>query len=178
MLAKLPQLVNGSGKTSTRRCCDFFDGRVTSSPDEFISDMERERQGHYWTAEGFLIDDHFRAAAKPGPVYADRQLVVTRTKMPPGLRFAGEIDLSNSGAVGQSIRIGFGETPEPHIDLSRLSFCDVSGIRALIDAALELGGGRRLLLHGLPEQLQTVLRVTGWSSMASLGLCSCAGRAA
>ena len=60
-----------------------------------------------------------------------------------------------------------------HLDVSNLSFCDVSGIRALVDAANDLGDGRRLLLHGLPEQLQTVIRVTGWSDLPTLVLCAC-----
>jgi anti-anti-sigma factor len=138
--------------------------------------VERERDGHRWTGGGFFIDDLFHARRAGGPVYADRQLVVTRTAQPRGLRFAGEIDVSNADAVGQSLRVGFGDTGDAHLDLSRLSFCDISGIRALVEAALELGAGRCILLHGLPEQLQTVMRVTGWSELPSLRICSCGGR--
>jgi anti-anti-sigma factor len=108
-------------------------------------------------------------------VYADKHLVVTRTDNPAGLRFAGEIDLSNSDAVGESVRLALSDDGDPHLDLSRLSFCDISGIRALVDAALGLGDGRRLLLHGLPPQLQTVMRATGWSDLPTLRLCSCEG---
>ena len=127
----------------------------------------------YWTAEGFFIDDLFQAANGDGPLYADKHLVITRTDMPFGLRFAGEIDISNSDAVGQVLRAIFPDGDSPHLDLSRLSFCDVSGIRALVDAAADLGDGGRLMLHGLPAQLQTVLRVTGWSELPSLVLCRC-----
>lgn len=125
------------------------------------------------TSEGFLMDDLFNARGISGTVYADRHLVVTRTSDPCGLRFAGEIDVSNSAAVGQSIRMVLNDTSSPHLDLSRLSFCDVSGIRALVDAARELGGGGRLLLHGLPAQLETVMNVTGWSKHPTLALCWC-----
>jgi len=100
-------------------------------------------------------------------------LVVTRTSEPAGLRFAGEIDITNSDAVGQSLRLAFLDTENPHLDLSGLSFCDISGIRALVDIALELDHGRSLLLHGLPEQLEKVMRVTGWSELPSLALCMC-----
>lgn len=119
------------------------------------------------------MDDLFNATGISGTVYADRHLVVTRTTNPPGLRFAGEIDVSNSAAVGHSIRVAFFDGSSPHIDLSRLSFCDVSGIRALVDAARGLGDGGRLLLHGLPAQLETVMNVTGWSQLPTLALCEC-----
>lgn len=120
-----------------------------------------------------MIEDLFAAAVGEGPVYADKQLVVTRTESPAGLRFAGEIDVTNSSAVADSLKIAFPNHGDPHLDLSRLSFCDISGIRAVIDAAADLGEGRRVLLHGLPPQLETVMRVTGWSSLPSVALCGC-----
>ena len=125
--------------------------------------------------EGFFIEDLFAAAVGEGPVYADKHLVVTRTDKPSGLRFAGEIDMTNSDAVMRSVRLALSEKGDPHLDLSRLSFCDISGIRALVDAALDLKEGRRMLLHGLPAQLQTVMRVTGWSEHPTLVLCTCDG---
>lgn len=134
-----------------------------------------DEPGYMWTTEGFLIQDLFATRSGDGPVYADRQLVVTRTNIPPGLRFAGEIDITNSWAVGESLKIAFPHSGDAHLDVSRLGFCDISGIRAVVDAALELGAGRRLRLHGLPEPLETVMRVTGWSSLPNLALCGCAG---
>ena len=134
-----------------------------------------DRPGYYWTAEGFNIEDLVGADVPGGPVYADRHLVVTRTSRPPGLRFAGEIDVTNSGAVADSLGLAFPEFGNPHLDLSRLSFCDISGIRAVVEAADSLGPGRHLRLHGLPPQLETVIRVTGWSALPSLELCRCRG---
>jgi anti-anti-sigma factor len=127
----------------------------------------------YWSAGGFFIEDIFATSEGEGPVYADTHLVVTRSATPVGLRFAGEIDITNSDAVAQSIRLALADTGDPHLDLSRLSFCDISGIRALVDMAMGLEGERKMLLHGLPEQLQEVMRVTGWSGLPSLVLCSC-----
>lgn len=112
-------------------------------------------------------------AAVDGPVYVDRQLVVTRTALPDGLRFAGEIDLTNSHAVRQSLLTAFPDAGNPHLDLSALIFCDISGIRALVDAAENLGTGRHLMLHGLPRPIENVIRVTGWSDLPSLTLCHC-----
>jgi anti-anti-sigma regulatory factor len=59
-----------------------------------------------------------------------------------------------------------------HLDLSGLSFCDISGIRSLVDAAENRRAGR-LMLHGLPDLLQTVMNVTGWSGLPNLQLCNC-----
>ena len=131
----------------------------------------------YWPGGGFLIDDLFAVTQGIGPVYADKHLVVTRTENPEGFRLAGEIDITNAEAVIRSIRMAVPDAGNPHLDVSRLSFCDISGIRGLVDAAASLGEGRRMLLHGLPEQLQTVMRVTGWSGLPTLVLCACAGEA-
>lgn len=111
-----------------------------------------------------------------GEVYADRQLVVTRTVFPPGLIFAGEIDLTNSHAVSTALSRGFPPLGDAHLDLSRLMFADISGIRALVDAADALAAGRRLLLHGLPEQLEVVINVTGWADWPNLCICRCEAR--
>lgn len=129
---------------------------------------------YLWSAGGFLIQD-FIATGQAGPVYADKQLVVTHTELPDGLRLAGEIDISNSNAVAEALRITFPRSEDVHLDVSRVSFCDISGIRAIVDVARGLEGGRKLLLHGLPDQLQAVMRVTGWSSLPNLALCTCGG---
>jgi len=124
-----------------------------------------------WRGEKGRLDP--LAEGREHAVYSDRQLVVTRTSTPPGLLFAGEIDLTNSDAVAKSLASEFPIFGDAHLDVGRLSFCDISGIRALVEAAEALGAGRRLLLHGLPGQLQTVMRVTGWSDLPSLVLCDC-----
>lgn len=124
---------------------------------------------------GFFIQDLIGDGVRAAPIYVDKHLVVTRTNQPEGLRLAGEIDITNSDAVGHSLRQAFDDAENPHLDLSRLSFCDISGIRALVDAARDLDRGRRLLLHGLPAQLEAVMRATGWSDLPSLALCECGG---
>lgn len=176
MLAKRPHHQNGSGGFITGT---FLTEVVTLSTfrPKAVSRCVGvfERPGFFSNAEGLLIQDFLAAGSGEGPVYADRQLMVTETDVPAGLRFAGEIDVSNSSAVAQSLKIAFPHDGDPHLDVSRLSFCDVSGIRAIVEAALDLGEGRRLLLHGLPEQLAIVMRVTGWSALPNLALCACGG---
>jgi anti-anti-sigma factor len=126
----------------------------------------------FWTGEGFGIDDLIDAAIRGGRIYADKQLVVTRTLEPYGLCFSGEIDITNSDAVSRSLSLAFVRDGNMHLDVSGLIFCDISGIRSFVDAAEAMDGGR-LLLHGLPALLQKVIKVTGWSDMDSLVICHC-----
>lgn len=53
---------------------------------------------------------------------------------------------------------------------SGLGFADVTGCRALVQAAAQLGGGRRLVLPEASEPLVRVLELCGWSSHGSLML--------
>jgi anti-anti-sigma regulatory factor len=127
----------------------------------------------FWTQQGLNIDELVEAAVSGGHIYADKQLVVTRTLEPYGLCFSGEIDIANSNAVPLSLSMAFVRNGDMHLDVSRLIFCDISGIRSFVDAAQAMHAGR-LMLHGLPALLQKVLTVTGWSEMESLVLCHCA----
>jgi anti-anti-sigma factor len=101
-------------------------------------------------------------------VYADKQLVITRTSSPTGLSFTGVIDFFNVESVARSLNSVLDGEGDLHIDLSRLEFCDVSGIRALVSAAESVGDRRRLVLHGLPPQLRTVMAVVGWTDLPGL----------
>jgi anti-anti-sigma factor len=104
-------------------------------------------------------------------VFRDRQLVITRTFRPHGLRLVGSVDASNvdrlhevlNGPPGKD-----GDGHELHLDLTRLEFSDVSGIRALVSAAERADGRYRMVLHGLPPLMGRVMRVVGWSEMPSL----------
>jgi len=127
---------------------------------------------NYWAAGGANIDERLEAASGGRIVYADKNLVVTRTEEPSGLCFAGEIDVTNSHAVAESLGNASVGDADVHLDLSGLSFCDISGIRSLVDAAESRQTGR-LMLHGLPVLLQTVMNVTGWSNLPNLQICDC-----
>lgn len=106
-------------------------------------------------------------------MYRDRQLIVERTQRPPGLRFVGEIDITNSVALGHALADVVDGQPRIHLDVRSLVFCDVSGIRALIHVAQALGPDRRLLLHGLAPELEQVIGVVGWSEEPGLSFCGC-----
>ena len=107
-----------------------------------------------------------------GHVYADKQLLVSRTTMPDGLSFSGEIDTSNSHAIGAVIASVQVPDRDVHVDVAGLQFCDISGIRAFVAAAEAMPNGR-LLLHGMPAQLETVIKAVGWNRIPALVVCKC-----
>jgi anti-anti-sigma regulatory factor len=115
-------------------------------------------------------------------VYVDKQLVIARTSSPPGLILTGAIDYYNADAVASALTselltagdlsvvladaiTGNGDL---HLDLTRLEFSDVTGIRALVRIAENAGDGRRLVLRGLPPRIKTVIAVVGWGDLPSL----------
>lgn len=106
----------------------------------------------------------------PETVYTDRQLVITRTASPAGLELAGAIDYSNVDAVAQSLASALDRGGDLHLELSRLEFADVSGIRALVAIAETIQC--RLRLHGMPPRLQYVMTTVGWSDSPHIVLCN------
>jgi anti-anti-sigma regulatory factor len=115
-------------------------------------------------------------------IYADKQLVISRTRAPAELAAAGAIDYYNSDAVAAALISELHQTGDVsaalsdaitgngdlHLDLSRLEFTDVTGIRALVRIAEAAGVGRRLVLRGLPPRIRTVMVVVGWGDLPSL----------
>lgn len=76
------------------------------------------------------------------------------------LEFAGEIDRSSAGALEQAIRSAEASEAETiTIDLRRVEYIDLGGLRAIL-AAHERLGGRLRLLEG-PIAVQSVFRLTG-----------------
>ena len=99
-------------------------------------------------------------------VYVDKQLVIRRTSS--GLSVTGVIDHYNVDSFARSLNSSLDGEGDLNVDLSELEFCDVSGIRALVRAAECLNDGRRMVLHGLPPQLRTVMTVVGWTDLPGL----------
>jgi len=58
-----------------------------------------------------------------------------------------------------------------HLDVTQLRFIDVSGIRAIVSSAGNLGEDRRILLHGQSTQLERVLSIVGWAEAPTLAIC-------
>jgi len=112
-------------------------------------------------------------------LYDDGVLRITNTDDPPGLAIAGEIDESTyDGLVGALGKVAHGPA-EVHVSLGGVSYCDLAGLRAIVCVTgADRGGGgrsangdtRRVVLHEVPPQLATVLRIVGWDSTPGLAL--------
>ncbi|WP_406289372.1 STAS domain-containing protein [Embleya sp. NBC_00896] len=103
--------------------------------------------------------------------YADDVLRVERTSPLPGVRLAGEVDLDNcahvrSALIAQS-GVGGGDL---RVDVSSLCFIDVAGMRTLVETALMLDAGRRLVLSSASEDLCTLVELAGWDRVPGLVL--------
>jgi anti-anti-sigma factor len=106
-------------------------------------------------------------------LYEDSQLVIRQTIPPHGLSLSGTIDLSNVEGVKGVLVAQALVRPELHLELSRVQFIDVSGIRALAEGGRRANGNGRLVLHGLPPFLKRVMTIIGWDQMKNVIICEC-----
>ena len=84
---------------------------------------------------------------------------------PPGLAIGGEIDEDAYPALVEKLGQLARGRDEVHVDLAAVQYCDLAGLRAIVRAATT---GRTVVLHGLPEQLQTILGILGWDNTPGL----------
>ena len=102
--------------------------------------------------------------------YADGQLVAWPTADPPGYVLSGVMDRRNVSSFDRWLRSALidrrqrRDPGDTHIQLRALEFGDTSGIRALIEAAREIDGAGRLILHGFPRRLGTRVKAVVWNS--------------
>jgi anti-anti-sigma regulatory factor len=108
--------------------------------------------------------------AEEDVLYADKQLVIRRTSSPDGLSVAGVIDAFNVDAFVRSLNSSLDGEGDLRVDLNLLEFSDLSGIKALVSTAEGIDGGRRLVLHGLPQELRTVMTLVGWTDLPGLAI--------
>jgi ABC-type transporter Mla MlaB component len=105
--------------------------------------------------------------------YDDGMLRITRTGKPAVLAIAGEInEYTYAGLVGALSKLTAGHH-EIHISLGEVASCELAGLRAMIlltgaSSADRGPAARRLILHEVPRQLKTVLRILGWDSTPGL----------
>lgn len=108
-------------------------------------------------------------------VYDDGVLRITRSGSPPVLAIAGEIDESTyPGLVSTLDRLVVGPG-EIHANLVGVTYCDLAGLRTIVGLARANGadherGGRRLVLHEVPQRLKTVLQIMGWDVTPGLAI--------
>jgi ABC-type transporter Mla MlaB component len=113
-----------------------------------------------------------------GAVYDDGVLRVTWADNPPVLALAGEIDESTYPGLVAALKEVADGHEDVHVSLAGVDYCDLAGLRAIIlltgaEGQSHNGHGpqpRRVVLHGVPSQLETVLRIVGWDSVPGLAM--------
>jgi ABC-type transporter Mla MlaB component len=112
-------------------------------------------------------------------MYDDGVLRITQSGPPPVVALAGEIDEATFPGLLNALDQALDGQSEVHFDLAGVEYCDLAGLRAIICVT---GGGpdgrdgwRRVVLHRLPPELQTVLRIVGWDSIPGLTMDECPG---
>ncbi len=100
-------------------------------------------------------------------LYEDSILRIVRADG-PGLRFMGSIDASNLAAVSKTVLSHIDGSQDCHLDVSGLLFCDVGGLRAIVEAAQRVAGKRRVYLDGLPAYVTRITALAGWDKQPNL----------
>lgn len=102
-------------------------------------------------------------------ITSDRQLRVVRTARPRGIRLDGEVDMANVEIVRHSLRAVAQRGAAVTVDVTRLAFIDVAGLRVVVEGAAELAQhGGHLVLVGASRQLLRILRLCGWDAASGL----------
>lgn len=104
------------------------------------------------------------------PIYTDPILQIVPTMDPPGLALVGDVEASNVQAVARALAGLPPSAGDVHLDLSGLLFCDLGGLQAIVRAAQALEPGRRLVLHGIPRQLERALEIVDWAPLPNLSI--------
>jgi STAS domain len=121
----------------------------------------------------------------------DEQLRITRITRGgtlAGLVIAGDIDEYSHAVLAGALAELADVAAEIHLDLAGVDYCDLAGLRAMVrlaesgsrqdagprpDAALRQDAprpdaGPRVVLHAVPRQLLTALRIVGWDVVSGL----------
>ncbi|GII54121.1 hypothetical protein Pth03_25100 [Planotetraspora thailandica] len=96
-------------------------------------------------------------------------LRIRRVAQPPGIELEGEIDGHGLGELTRALASAVRrERGDVHVDMSRITFIDLSGLRALVDTASALEAGRSLVLSRVPEHVAQLIRLIGWDAVPGL----------
>jgi anti-anti-sigma regulatory factor len=110
------------------------------------------------------------------PIYSDTVLQILPTMDPPGIALVGDVEASNIQAVERALAGLTTTAGDVHLDLSGLLFCDLGGLQAIVRAAQALEPGRRLVLSGIPRQLERALEIVNWAPLPNLSFTTAGDR--
>jgi anti-anti-sigma factor len=107
-------------------------------------------------------------AGRTASEFTDEGLWITRRRSPYGLRVRGEVDRSNIDTLAAALAAVAPTSQDLHLDLTRLEFIDVAGIRLLVEHARRMPLGQYLVLDGVAPYLRRILALVGWDQTPGL----------
>ncbi|WP_344592941.1 MEDS domain-containing protein [Actinomadura vinacea] len=114
-----------------------------------------------------LRDTH-EVLVEINPEYDDGILKIVRTFDPHGLRVEGELDDVRHAAFADRLGALVRSHHRIHLDLSRLGFIDLGGLRLLARHAAARGGDRTLVLDDLAPAVENIIEAVGWHRLPGI----------
>ncbi|MFC0843048.1 MULTISPECIES: STAS domain-containing protein [Streptomyces] len=96
------------------------------------------------------------------PLYTDALLRIWGTADPPGLRLAGQVDVTNQAALVGHLLAVDKASADVTVDLNEVTFLNFASLHVLVAFAELLEPGRRLIVHTRTGAVAEMLRACGW----------------
>jgi anti-anti-sigma factor len=109
-------------------------------------------------------------AAGAEPLIRTAELCITRIRKPPGLRIEGVVDVHTHRHLRTALEMIEATDGDVQLELSRLEFLDLGGLRMLIGFARTRDEGHHVELAGLAPHLRNVIALVGWDETPGLRL--------
>ncbi|GGZ20988.1 STAS domain-containing protein [Streptomyces poonensis] len=97
------------------------------------------------------------------PLYTDALLRIWHTADPPGLRLAGQVDMTNQSALMHHLLAVDAPPDDITLDLTEVTFFSFASLHALAAFAQALGPVQRLILHTRTPVIADMLLACGWN---------------
>ncbi|GAA2968361.1 STAS domain-containing protein [Streptomyces enissocaesilis] len=104
------------------------------------------------------------------PLVRTAELCVVRTRRPDGLRIEGVVDAQGHQHLRAALKAVEQVDGDIQLDLSRLEFLDLGGLRLLMAFARSRAAGSQVELVGLAPHLREVISLVGWDETPGLRL--------
>ncbi|WP_106399818.1 MEDS domain-containing protein [Actinocorallia populi] len=117
----------------------------------------------------YLLGVHGSGNVRADDVYDDGVLRISPLFLPPGLSLHGAVEESTFAALAAAMKRLGEHTDLLCLDLAEVDFCDMAGLRVMLDARTsEEGGQRQLMLREVPEPVAELIHAAGWGEMPGI----------
>lgn len=116
-----------------------------------------------------LLGVHESGNVRADDVYDDGVLRISPLFLPPGLSLHGTVEESTFQALAAALERLGERTDLLCLDLADVDFCDMAGLRVMLDARTSpRGRERQLMLREVPEPIVELIHAAGWGGMPGI----------